>query len=95
MLAKPQAEHRVDGIFQHEDVVCHTQRQCAAGRALAGDDSDDGNRQTAHLHQVSGDSLALSPLFGLLAGYAPGVSMKVMMGRPNFSACFMRRRALR
>ena len=30
-----------------------------------------------------------------LPGYAPGVSMKVMMGRPNFSACFIRRRALR
>ena len=49
-------------------MVCHTQRQCAAGRALAGDDSDDGDRQTAHLHQVSGNSLALSPLFGLFAG---------------------------
>ena len=28
-------------------------------------------------------------------GYAPGVSMKVMMGRSNFSACFIRRKALR
>ena len=37
------AEDGVDRIFQHEDVVGHSQSQCAAGRAFAGDDGEDGN----------------------------------------------------
>ena len=62
------AQHRVDGVFQHQDAVCHTQRQCAAGGALAGDHCDHRHGQAAHLHQVAGNGFALSALLGILAG---------------------------
>ncbi len=61
-------EHRVNGVFQHEDVVCHAQCQCTAAGALARNDGDDGHSQAAHLHQVAGDGLALTPFLGFLAG---------------------------
>ena len=68
MLAKPRAEHRVNGIFQHEDVVCHTQCQRTAGRAFAGDNGNDRHGQAAHFHQVACNGFALTALLGILAG---------------------------
>ena len=62
------AEHRVDGVFQHQDVVGHAQCQCTAGRPLAGDDGNDRNGQAAHLHQVPRNGFALPALLGILAG---------------------------
>ena len=62
------AEHRVNGVFQHQDVVGHAQCQCTAGRPLAGDDGNDRNGQAAHLHQVPRNGFALPALLGILAG---------------------------
>ena len=61
-------QHRVDGIFQHEDMVRHAQRQRTAGGTFAGDDGNDRYGQAAHLHQIAGNGFALAALLGVLAG---------------------------
>ena len=62
------AEHRVDGVFQHQQAVGYAQSQRTAAGAFARDHSDHGNSQAAELGHAPGNGFALAPFLGFLAG---------------------------
>ena len=62
------AEHRIHGVFQHQNVVGNAQAQRAAAGPLAGDNGQHRDSQTTHLHQVAGNGFSLAALFGIFAG---------------------------
>ena len=59
------ADHRVIGVFEHEDAVGDADAERAAGAALAEDHGDDGRSQAHHLAKVEGDGLGDIALLGL------------------------------
>ena len=65
-------EDGVDGVFQHEHPVGHSQSQGPAAAALTGDDGDHRHIQGTHEGQGGGDGLPLSPGLGLQAGVGAG-----------------------
>jgi len=78
------AEHRIHGVFQHQNMVGNAKPQCAAAGAFARNDGQYRDGQTAHLHQVAGDGLPLAALLGILTGVSTGGINKCDDGPPEF-----------
>ena len=66
------ADHRIDGILQHQQLVAHAQRQRPARATLANDGGDDGHFQLRHLVDIAADGFRLASLFGVDARKGTG-----------------------
>ena len=65
-------DHRIDGVFQHQDAVGDSDGDGAARAALADDDGDVGNAQFKALLGGAGDRFGLAALLGADAGISAG-----------------------
>ena len=85
----------VERVFEDQHAVADRQRQRAARSAFAADDGDGRDTQTRHFADVARNRFGLTALFRAEAGISAGQINEADDGRPNFSAIFMQRSALR
>ena len=77
-------EHGVNCVFQHQHPVGNRQGQGAAAVALSSHHGNHRHRETAHLKEVSGNGLSLSPFLRLHAGIGAGGINKCEDGPVKF-----------
>ena len=59
------ADHRINRVLHHDELVGHRNRQGAARATLANDGGDDGHLQLRHLENIAANGLGLAALLGV------------------------------